>query len=193
MMEFSIIESSDISVVGNLTGIPRKIKDTSIDLLNAIQNWNSLYIDGAYILKNIKDLKIQKLKQEGNEMTKFAFEIQNQCIKLQGIIEKMEEIICRMNKINDCFKAICELHSYQDYKEPIFQVWSTQKFYDTSNEILRMYREQFLLCKFILNHMAYLENEDKMSFYIITWIHKSKITDKSTLILHCLKQELGLS
>ncbi|XP_023233594.1 cyclin-dependent kinase 2-interacting protein-like [Centruroides sculpturatus] len=191
--DFSNVEESFCaSPVRNLTGTPRRIKDLCVDFYNSIQNWNSLCIEGVDFLKTIKDLKMQILNEKETDVTKLTVKIQDSSLQLQEIVDKMDDIFCKMREITDYFKTISELSFHRHSEETVFQTWPPQKFYDTVNEILKMYCEQLSANKAILNHFCHLENEDKMTYFILVWCHLPKITDRASLLLHCMVQETNL-
>ena len=59
MYRFSFsVQESPLSKQGNLTGTPRKIRDSAADLYNYIQTWNGHHIQGVAILSQIMEFKL---------------------------------------------------------------------------------------------------------------------------------------
>lgn len=61
--EFSVRESPVNKTLhrGNLTGNPRKVRDSAADIYNLIQEWNNHIIAGSEILLKINSLKCDSL------------------------------------------------------------------------------------------------------------------------------------
>ncbi|KAF6204570.1 hypothetical protein GE061_018730 [Apolygus lucorum] len=50
-----VADSPCHSQKGNLTGSPRKVKDSVADIFNSIQKWNNLHVDGLVLLRRISE------------------------------------------------------------------------------------------------------------------------------------------
>uniref|UniRef100_A0A1B6KTW0 Uncharacterized protein n=1 Tax=Graphocephala atropunctata TaxID=36148 RepID=A0A1B6KTW0_9HEMI len=76
---------------GNLTGNPRKIRDSAADFYNLIQEWNSYHIKGSEILMKIHLLKSRSMKEDGNDQPKPTYPegLQELCNDLHDICTLM--------------------------------------------------------------------------------------------------------
>ncbi|KAK3505670.1 hypothetical protein QTP70_020793, partial [Hemibagrus guttatus] len=133
---------------GNLTGSARKVKDNAADWHNLILKWERLSDEGSTIATKIVNFRLSKepvkepvVMMEGQISSAAPAErctyhsnpeLEEECTKLQNIVDKMAHILSKMEKIVSSEKGICELETFQ-YGEngrptPLFHTWSTKHF-----------------------------------------------------------------
>ncbi|XP_043119735.1 cyclin-dependent kinase 2-interacting protein-like [Puntigrus tetrazona] len=134
---------------GNLTGSARKLKDNAADWHNLILKWERLNEEGSTTATKIVNLGLSKSKSdtepdvvmEGSSLAAGDFsdnlkrsnqELEEECVKLREVVDKMANILSKMEKMVHAESGICELEAFQHGEKgraaPLFHTWSTQQF-----------------------------------------------------------------
>ncbi|XP_016101498.1 cyclin-dependent kinase 2-interacting protein isoform X2 [Sinocyclocheilus grahami] len=158
-------ESTTPGKKGNLTGSARKLKDDAADWHNLILKWERLNDEGSTIATKIVNLGLSKksdlepdVVMEGGrlaagdiseDMKRSNQELEEECVKLQDVVEKMANMLSKMEKMVHAERGICELEAFQ-YGEtgraaPLFHTWSTQQFAEVSSKLYESYKQELAL------------------------------------------------
>ncbi|XP_026790081.3 cyclin-dependent kinase 2-interacting protein isoform X2 [Pangasianodon hypophthalmus] len=196
---------------GNLTGSARKLKDNAADWHNLILKWERLSDEGSTIATKIVNFRLSKesvkepdVVMEGQNSSavpaeRSAYhsnpELEEECIKLQNVVDKMAHILSKMEKMVSAEKGICELETFQ-YGEkgrpaPLFQTWSTQQFAEVSSGLYKAYKQELALKRTILGEVAHTTNPDLCMVYLSCWLYQPYIQDNTKLLLESLLMETG--
>ncbi|KAI5616834.1 cyclin-dependent kinase 2-interacting protein [Silurus asotus] len=196
---------------GNLTGSARKLKDNAADWHNLILKWERLSDEGSTIATKIVNFRLSKesvkdpeVIMEGHSLSgapaeKRAYEsnpeLEEECTKLQNVVERMAHILSKMEKMVSAETGICKLEAFQ-YGEkgrptPLFQTWSTQQFVEVSSKIYEVYKQELELKRIILREVAHTANPDLCMVYLSCWLHQPYIQDNTKILLESLLMETG--
>ncbi|XP_048047427.1 cyclin-dependent kinase 2-interacting protein [Megalobrama amblycephala] len=204
-------ESTTPGKKGNLTGSARKIKDNAADWHNLILKWERLNDEGSTIATKIVNLGLNKksntesdILMEGGSsaagdlsenLKQSNRELEEECLKLQDVVDKMANILSKMEKIVHAEHGICELEAFQygekGRAEPLFHTWPTQKFAEVSSKLYESYKQELALKKTILQELAHTSNADLSMVYLSSWLYQPYIEDSGKLLLESLLLETG--
>ncbi|XP_053489022.1 cyclin-dependent kinase 2-interacting protein [Ictalurus furcatus] len=195
----------------NLTGSARKLKDNAADWHNLILKWDRLSDEGSTVATKIVNFRLSKeslkdpeVMMEGENLSaapaeRSAYqsnpELEEECIKLQNVVDKMAHILSKMEKMVSAEKGICELETFQ-YGEkgrptPLFQTWSTRQFAEVSSGLYEAYKQELALKRTILREVAHTTNPDLCMVYLTCWLYQPYIQDNTKLLLESLLMETG--
>ncbi|XP_060736038.1 cyclin-dependent kinase 2-interacting protein-like isoform X1 [Tachysurus vachellii] len=195
---------------GNLTGSARKLKDNAADWHNLILKWDRLCDEGSTIATKIVNFRLSKdrsvkepeVMMEGQisaAAERSAFysnpELEEECTKLQNVVDKMAHILSKMERMVSVEKGICELETFQ-YGEkgrpkPLFHTWFTNHFAEVSSELYEAYKQELALKSTILREVAHTTNSDLCMVYLSCWLYQPYIQDNTKLVLESLLMETG--
>ncbi|XP_060778837.1 cyclin-dependent kinase 2-interacting protein-like [Neoarius graeffei] len=196
---------------GNLTGSARKLKDNTANWHNLILKWERLSDEGSTIATKIVNFRLSKESVKEPEFMmedqsssaapaeRSAYhsnpELEEECSKLQNVVDKLAHILSKMEKMVSAEKGICELETFQ-YGEkgrptPLFQTWSTSQFAEVSFGLYEDYKQELALKRAILREVAHTTNPDLCMVYLSCWLYQSYIQDNTKLLLESLLMEMG--
>lgn len=203
-------ESTTPGKKGNLTGSARKLKDDAADWHNLIQKWERLNDEGSSIATKIVNLGMSKksdteadVVMEGgsvkagdisDNLKRSNQELEEECGKLQDVVDKMANILSKMEKMVQAERGICELEAFQCGEKraaPLFHTWSTQQFVEVSSKLYESYKQELALKKTILQELAHTANADLSMVYLSSWLYQPYIEDSGKLLLESLLLETG--
>ncbi|XP_052435931.1 cyclin-dependent kinase 2-interacting protein [Carassius gibelio] len=203
-------ESTTPGKKGNLTGSARKLKDDAADWHNLIQKWERLNDEGSTIATKIVNLGMSKksdteadVVMEGgsvkagdisDNLKRSNQELEEECVKLQDVVDKMANILSKMEKMVQAERGICELEAFQWGEKraaPLFHTWSTQQFVEVSSKLYESYKQELALKKTILQELAHTANADLSMVYLSSWLYQPYIEDSGKLLLESLLLETG--
>ncbi|XP_059376540.1 cyclin-dependent kinase 2-interacting protein [Carassius carassius] len=203
-------ESTTPGKKGNLTGSARKLKDDAADWHNLIQKWERLNDEGSTIATKIVNLGMSKksdteadVVMEGgsvkagdisDNLKRSNQELEEECGKLQDVVDKMANILSKMEKMVQAERGICELEAFQCGEKtaaPLFHTWSTQQFVEVSSKLYESYKQELVLKKTILQELAHTANADLSMVYLSSWLYQPYIEDSGKLLLESLLLETG--
>ncbi|KAL6477995.1 hypothetical protein MHYP_G00138300 [Metynnis hypsauchen] len=195
---------------GNLTGSARKLKDNAADWHNLILKWDRLNDEGSTIATKIVNYRISEksvkepdvIEEAGSSVaaserrvSQSSQELQEECVNLQNIVDKMTHILSKMEKMVSADKGICELEMFQygakGRPAPLFQTWSTQQFAEVSSRLYEAYKQELALKQTILQELAHTTNTDLSMVYLSSWLYQPYIEDSTKLLLESLLMETG--
>lgn len=197
---------------GNLTGSARKLKDNAADLHNLIQKWERLNDEGSTTAVKIVNLVLNKksvsegdIVMEGDSsadvdrpeqsLKQSHKELEEECHKLKEIVDKMANIVLKMEKMVHAEQGICELEAFQ-YGEkgtpaPLFHTWSTKQFAEVSSKLYESYKQELALKQTILQELAHTPNADLSMVYLSSWLYQPYIEDSGKLLMESMLLETG--
>ncbi|KAM9294314.1 cyclin-dependent kinase 2-interacting protein [Gastrophryne carolinensis] len=188
-----------------VTGSARKIKDNAADWHNLMLKWES-YNDNAFGVANkIVNLRISAVSYEkmlvddptsGNEAAaKDKEELERLCTQLVDILENMQQIQVKMEKLTLTFKGVCDLEDFQcrnDEARPVlFQTWPTALFYETSQKMSDMYKKEISLKRTIAGEIAHASDQDLLLVYLSCWLYQPYIDNSVKVLLESMLLETG--
>ncbi|XP_053545259.1 cyclin-dependent kinase 2-interacting protein [Bombina bombina] len=188
-----------------LSASARKIKDNAADWHNLILKWES-FNDTAFTTANkIVNLKIssqinEKTVVEGtfvdNEnLDKKKEELERLCSELICILENMEKIQLKMEKLSLTLKGVCDLEDYhykEDDAKPVhFHTWPTKAFYETSLKMSEMFKKEMMLKRTIVAEIAHTADQDLLLVYLSSWLYQPYIENNIKVLLESMLLETG--
>lgn len=188
-----------------LTGSARKIKDNAADWHNLMQRWESSNDAAFSAASKIVNLKISALSSEPMSVDgavsapentgKEKEELERLCSELLDLLEKMQQIQLRMEKLTSTCRGVCDLEAYQcggENPRPIlFHTWPTTLFYETSLKMSEMYKKEISLKKTIVGEMAHTSEQELLLVYLSCWLYQPYIDSGIKLFLESMLLETG--
>ncbi|KAG9268125.1 cyclin-dependent kinase 2-interacting protein [Astyanax mexicanus] len=196
---------------GNLTGSARKLKDNAADWHNLILKWERLTDEGSAIANKIVNYRISEtsvkepdivLVDEGSSEAPSERrahqsnpELEEECVNLQNIVDKMAHILLKMEKIVSNERGVYNLEMFQfgvqGRPAPLFQTWSTQQFAEVSSKLYEAYKQELALKRTILQELAHTTNTHLSMVYLSCWLYQPYVEDNTKLTLESLLMETG--
>ena len=179
---------------GNLTGTPRKVKDTCADWFNCVQKWQALNTKGFNIASEIANIKLSSVlsTEEGNKVT-MPTEMAPLCEKLGEVYNSLEKIYNKMVSLTVTLQGVYNLEVHQSVDlEPMFHTWTVDRFADTSKQLSDMYKKELEVKNIIVENIAHATDRNLMMFHTAAWLHEGYITEDSTFMLESMLKECGL-
>ncbi|XP_028857452.1 cyclin-dependent kinase 2-interacting protein-like [Denticeps clupeoides] len=196
---------------GHVTGSGRKLKDNAADWHNLALKWDRLNDAGSTYATNIVNFTLQK--ESGKEASLLASsggaadappvqglnpssrELEEECVKLQDVVEKMTRVLSKMEKMASSDQGICALETFQFGDEgrptPLFHTWSTPHFAAVSSRLCESYRQELSLKRLILQEVAHTSDPQLAMVYLSSWLHQPYTGDGDRLLLEGLLLETG--
>lgn len=193
-------------MTANLTGLPRRVRDCCADLHNYIQKWNELTVKGTAQVEHISNLKLrlvfnpedeQKRKLSEEETDDIRYEMQNSTEELELTYNAMEKFVQKMAAIADSLKGCLDLSCFQSgddsrLGEILFQTWPACFFYETSADLLQMYKRELALKQHIVQNVAHVTDRNTMMMFVACWTHEPYIELRSKDLLESMLLETKL-
>ncbi|XP_069806515.1 cyclin-dependent kinase 2-interacting protein [Dendropsophus ebraccatus] len=188
-----------------VTGSARKIKDNAADWHNLMLKWESCNDTAFTAASKIVNLRISALSHEKMLLDDVAStqentdkdkeELERLCSELLDLLEKMQQIQHRMEKLTSTFKGVCDLEAYQCIgQEPspiLFHTWPTTLFYETSLKMSEMYKKEITLKKTIVGEIAHTSDQDLLMVYLSCWLYQPYIDNNIRVLLESMLLETG--
>ncbi|XP_039993247.1 cyclin-dependent kinase 2-interacting protein [Xiphias gladius] len=198
-----------------VTGTARKIKDNAADWHNLMLRWERLNEDGFNVAANIVNVRLsqsnqQQLVDESSPSSPFsppstlsapsaptdrAAELQDECCKLQDIIDKMVIVVMKMEHLMTSQRGIQDLEEFQfgpnGRKFPLFHTWNTKQFESSSGVLWEAFSQELKLKQTILQELAHTANSDLCMVYLSCWLHQPFNPPQTRLTLEALLLETG--
>ncbi|XP_018416606.1 PREDICTED: cyclin-dependent kinase 2-interacting protein [Nanorana parkeri] len=187
-----------------LTGSARKIKDNAADWHNLMLKWENLNESGFGLGSKIVNLRISNLSYEkmlvddsgpGNENVEGKEELERMCSELVDILESMQQIQMKMEKLTLTFKGVCHLEAFQCRGEAscpiLFHTWPTSLFYETSQKMSEMYKKEMALKRTIVSEIAHTPDQDLLMVYLSCWLYQPYIDNNIKILLESMLLETG--
>ncbi|XP_068194288.1 cyclin-dependent kinase 2-interacting protein [Antennarius striatus] len=206
-------QSGDISVTpanrkcSAVTGSARKIKDNAADWHNLMMKWEKLNDEGFTVATNIVNMRRSQTDplllgdesssspSSSSDQTSGTSELQNECCKLQDIIDKMVVMVTKMERLVTSQRGIQDLEEFQFGPEgrpfPLFHSWNTEQFGSASSSLLDSFTQELKLKQLILQELAHTSNSDLCMVYLSCWLHQPFIPPQTRMTLEALLMETG--
>ncbi|XP_030299459.1 cyclin-dependent kinase 2-interacting protein [Sparus aurata] len=210
-------QSGDIAVTSAnrkcsaVTGSARKIKDNAADWHNLMMRWEKLNEEGFDVAGNIVNMRLthsrsdQLLVDESSlptsasstlwQPTGGAPELQDECCKLQNVINKMGVVVTKMERLMTSQRAVQDLEEFQfgpeGRKFPLFHSWNTKLFEESSRALLESFCQELKLKQLILQELAHTVTSDLCMVFLSCWLHQPFIPPQTRLMLEALLLETG--
>lgn len=183
---------------GNLTGSARKLKDGAADLHNLLLKWKGLNVDGANIVTEIANIKLESILSQGEETDQPVNTLPESllplCEKLELTLKKMEKVSRHLSGLADMSHGVAQLEQHGaggDAETVLFQTWDVTKFETIFREISEMYDKELQLKKCISENICHASDRNTIMFYSAAWVHEPYIDLNSKLLLESALLETG--
>ncbi|XP_026691295.2 cyclin-dependent kinase 2-interacting protein-like [Ciona intestinalis] len=151
-------------VQGQLTGIPRQVKDTVADIHNYVLKWQKLTTRGFEELSNLSDIKLTLLSNsENNESGFYSNDLLEICNKIVVTYNELEKT---SKKLGNFASKLAKLEDLSDYNSSSsmsclssipFVTWPVSKFTESATEISEMHVKELSLKKSIVENAAHVD------------------------------------
>lgn len=195
-----------------VTGSARKIKDNAADWHNLMLRWEKLNDEGFKVAGNIVDIRLTRSQSDqlllvdesssassassaSLQQTGGATELQDECCKLQDIVDKMAIVVTKMERLMTSQQGVQDLEEFQfgleGRKLPLFHSWNTKDFNESSRVLLDSFSQELKLKQTILQELAHTATSDLCMVYLSCWLHQPFIPPQARLTLEALLLETG--
>lgn len=177
----------------NLTGNPRKVRDSAAEIHNLIQEWNKNLVSGASVLSSLSGMKLAKIKSNPeNESEQYSDDMQQLCDTLDGVFKNMENVVNRLGEIKNELSCLLKLHIMQGAsQDPPFLTWPMEKFAEVSGRISDAYKKQLEVAKYVKENIAHCATKENLMFYVAIWVHEPYIESSLKVLLEAMLTETG--
>ncbi|XP_034050831.1 cyclin-dependent kinase 2-interacting protein isoform X2 [Thalassophryne amazonica] len=195
-----------------VTGSARKIKDNAADWHNLMLRWEKLNNEGFSAAEKIVNLRMtcsqseqqllvndssssSPLQQQTGRANAPSAELQEECCKLQDMLDRMVAVVLKMERLLASQQGILDLEEFQFGAEgrtsPLFHSWSTKQFLEASRFLLDCYSQELRLKQTILREIAHTVTSDLCMVYLSCWLHQPFIPPQARMTLEALLLETG--
>ncbi|XP_071441318.1 cyclin-dependent kinase 2-interacting protein-like [Hetaerina americana] len=173
---------------GNITGNPRKVRDTVADLYNLVQKWNSSHLAGAEILAKIHCLKMSTMDPMAkDEKDVYPEGIQYYCDSLENVCKELTGIVNRMELCSKQLLAMCDLENYQQQARenveaagpPMFLTWPVERFAQVSNNLVSQFASELEVKNLILEGVCHCTSREALMFHVAAWAHQPTMINEN--------------
>lgn len=204
--------SSSNTKFSAVTGSARKIRDNAADWHNLMMRWDKLNNDGFQFATNIVNMRTsqkddpvvedspsasasQSFLSAVQQQTGGAAELQDECSKLQALVEQMVCIVTKMEHLAATQRGVQDLEEFQFGPEgrtlPLCHSWRTKEFEESSRLLLSAFRQELKLKQMIVEELAHTTVSDLQMVYLSCWLHQPFIPAQTRLALEALLLETG--
>ncbi|XP_070776755.1 cyclin-dependent kinase 2-interacting protein isoform X2 [Enoplosus armatus] len=179
MMRWGKLNEDGFNVAGNIVNM-RLTRSQSDQLLLVDKSSSPSSSSSA-------DMKLQQ--------TSGAAELQDECCKLQDVIDKMVVVVTKMERLMTSQRGVQDLEEFQFGREgrkfPLFHGWNTKHFEESSRVLLQSFSQELKLKQSILQELAHTPTSDLCMVYLSCWLHQPFTHPHVRLILEALLLETG--
>ncbi|KAM7402823.1 hypothetical protein PAMA_003648 [Pampus argenteus] len=208
-MEGDITVTSSNRKCSAVSGSTRKIKDNAADWHNLLLRWERLSEESFPIAGNIVNLRLNSSQSRQQQQvdeplsplsapsqpTGGAAELQDECCKLQDILNNMVVVVMRMERLMVSQRGVLDLEEFQfgpeGRKVPLFHSWTTKQFENSFRVLLDSFRQELQLKQTILQELAHTVTSDLSMVYLSCWLHQPFIPPQTRMMLEALLLETG--
>ncbi|KAK5607658.1 hypothetical protein CRENBAI_024019 [Crenichthys baileyi] len=204
--------SSSNTKFSAVTGSARKIRDNAADWHNLMVRWDKLNNEGFQFATNIVNKRnsqkdhqplddfpsasvSQSFPSAVQQQTAGAAELQDECSKLQAVVDQMVVIVAKMEHLMAIQQGVQHLEEFQFGPEgrtlPLCQSWRTKEFEESSRVLLAAFSQELKLKQMILQELAHTTVSDLHMIYLSCWLHQPFIPAQTRLTLEALLLETG--
>ncbi|XP_056248955.1 cyclin-dependent kinase 2-interacting protein isoform X2 [Seriola aureovittata] len=176
-----------------VTGSARKIKDNAAD-------WHNLILSSQNSQLQLVDQSSSPSSPSSASAAPAApavgaAELQDECCKLQDVVDKMVTVVKKMEQLMTSQRGIQDLEEFQFGPEgrkcPLFHTWNTKQFKLLSGVLWEAFSQELKLKQTILQELAHTETSDLCMVYLSCWLHQPFIPPQIRLTLESVLLETG--
>ncbi|XP_040055073.1 cyclin-dependent kinase 2-interacting protein isoform X2 [Gasterosteus aculeatus] len=207
-MEGDITVSQANRKLPAITGTTRRLKDNAADWHNLMARWEKLNEDGFTVAGNIVAIALTRPTSDQllgvdesssppppSPVSGGAAELQDECCKLQDVIDKMVVVVKKMERLTALQQGVQDLEEFQfgleGRKIPLFHSWNAKHFKESSCVLLESFSQELKLKQTILQELAHTATSDLSMIYMSCWLHQPFITPQTRLTLEAVLLETG--
>ncbi|XP_071382503.1 cyclin-dependent kinase 2-interacting protein [Centroberyx affinis] len=189
-----------------VTGSARKIKDNAADWHNLILRWEKLNDEGFSAAGRIVNLRLKDSQTEQQVVDEApppepqrasgrSRELEEECCKLLAVVDKMNAVVCKMERLLESQRGIAHLEEFQfgaeGRKIPLFHSWTTAQFVEASSRLFDSYSQELRLKRAVLQEVAHTVTSDLCMVYLSCWLQQPFLLPQARLTLEALLLETG--
>ncbi|XP_044021557.1 cyclin-dependent kinase 2-interacting protein isoform X2 [Siniperca chuatsi] len=177
-----------------------------------MMRWEKLNEDGFDVAGNIVNIRLTRSQSDQlllvgessspsssssapSQQTGGAAELQDECCKLQYIIDKMAVVVAKMERLMMSQHGVRDLEEFQfgpeGRKFPLFHGWNTKHFEESSGVLWQSFSQELKLKQSILQELAHTATSDLCMVYLSCWLNQPFIPPQTRLTLEALLLETG--
>ncbi|XP_076604368.1 cyclin-dependent kinase 2-interacting protein isoform X2 [Chaetodon auriga] len=177
-----------------------------------MMRWEKLNEEGFNVAGNIVDTRLTHFQGDQlplvddfssyssyssalSQQTGGTAELQDQCCKLQDVIDKMVVVVTKMERLMTSQRGVQDLEEFQfgpeGRKFPLFHSWNTKHFEDSSRVLLESFSQELKLKQLILQELAHTADSDLCMVYLSCWLHQPFVPAQTRLTLEAMLLETG--
>nr|XP_046269537.1 cyclin-dependent kinase 2-interacting protein isoform X2 [Scatophagus argus] len=171
-----------------------------------MMRWEKLNEEGFSMAGNIVDLRLTRSQSDqlllvdesssaGPQQTGVTTALQDECCKLQDVINKMVVVVTKMERLMTSQRGVKDLEEFQfgpeGRKFPLFHSWNTKCFEDLSRALWESFQQELKLKQLILQELAHTASSDLCMVYLSCWLHQPLTPPQTRLTLEALLLETG--
>ena len=196
---------------GQLTGIPRQIKDSVADIYNNVQKWKKLNAQGFEQLTRVCDLKLamfvpiepfEQLELKQTPVYRYSEKLNTACQHLVITLNSIQAIASSFCEIAAKFNKLTKLASFNSSidDEPNnipFISWPMEQFASHAQEISDVFANELLVKQCIVESAAHVDHgkttddvaqlshecRDILMTYSSCWLHEPYVNENSLDVL----------
>lgn len=174
----------------NLTGLPRRVKDSCAELYNNCRRWEKVKIQGAGVIRRIAIVKVDR---EGDEV-----KLGELCDELLRIYEELVEVAKVFGNVRRNFEALVRIEEIKSpsksgncAREIPFLSYDLAKYVEMICIVEDSYLKELKCKKTILEKVPHQNKESMFRFVNLCWSHDPYVTEDVTRTVLALVAECG--
>lgn len=174
----------------NLTGLPRRIKDSCADIYNASKRWEKCKLQGVRTMRRIAAIK--------SEDTTDELKLDEVCTDLIHVVEDLAKVVDTIISVRKNFEALVKINLLKSSTDNNniretdipFLTYSVNKYLELILLVEKAYAKELELKKTLIKRVPLQNKQALFTFINVTWLHDAFITEDIaqtvlTLIAEC--------
>ncbi|XP_001621765.2 cyclin-dependent kinase 2-interacting protein [Nematostella vectensis] len=190
----------------------RRLRDLCVSWHESVHKWTNLNSLGTNVANKLMNLQLQDHYSDAegtnsvsvlDETSESASaELQDEIVRtsqeLSTILQKMDGIVTKMESLSKNFEAAKELDKMkeatcdQNDGKCIFKTWTVDKYCNTSNKLLAMYRKELTLKEKLFSSFTSTKDRTTLMVYLSLWLHSPYIDRDHDILLESMLVETDL-
>ncbi|XP_059477170.1 uncharacterized protein LOC132197707 [Neocloeon triangulifer] len=192
------VASSPVSKIcqkGNLTGLPRNVRDLIAEFYSLLQSWESHHLEGTVVITKITSLNLfEGSKRDYNLDGK----LQAFCDLLEQVYLELNKVVQMMTRVKRELEVMSNLadvrqKNYDLPESPMFLTWPFSKFVETVAFITNYYQQEVDVRRMVVEKVGLSQDLSEYYFYEACWTQQPMLfQDVITLKIEAALLETGL-
>lgn len=174
----------------NLTGLPRRTKDSCADVYNACKRWEKCKLSGV---KTIRKIAVLKTDDAVNEVKLCSL-----CEDLMANVEDLAKIVAMIKAVRKNFEALVRINRLKEVTDENrrethvpFLTFDVEKYLEMIHFIEIAYCREVELKRQLMKRVAVQNRQALFTFINVLWMHDAFVTEEVTQTVLALVAECG--